>query len=104
MSQWTNHALTVKNKAMKKSILIFVMTVSLSAAAQNASEINSKGFRQAKKGNYARAVELFSRALELNPYYTEAWYNRALAQSKLKEYSKAIQDYTQAIELRPHFK
>jgi len=94
-----------KNKAMKKLILFCFLIIFISSVdAQSASAINSKGFRQAKKGNYATAIKFFTKAVQIDQYFTDAWYNRALAYSKLKEYSRAIEDYTKAIDLRPHFK
>jgi tetratricopeptide (TPR) repeat protein len=49
----------------------------------------------AEKGNYDRAIALFSKALEINPRYAAAYNNRGIAYAKGKgQYDKAISDYT----------
>lgn len=48
---------------------------------------------------YVLAIELYTRAIELdrrNPVY---WANRAYARIKLEEYASAVQDASKAIEL-----
>ena len=56
----------------------------------------------AEKGNYDRAIALFSKALEINPRYAAAYNNRGVAYAKGKgQYDKAISDYNKAIEINP---
>ena len=43
----------------------------------------------------------FSRAVELNPVFTGAYYYRAITRSRLGNYDDALSDFEQAIELRP---
>ncbi len=43
----------------------------------------------------------FSRAVELNPVFTGAFYYRAITRSRLGNYDDALNDFQQAIELRP---
>lgn len=43
----------------------------------------------------------FSRAIELNPVFTGAFYYRAITRSRLGNYDDALGDFRQAIELRP---
>jgi Flp pilus assembly protein TadD len=57
----------------------------------------------AKKGHYDRAIALFSKALEINPRYAEAYNNRAFAYSDIHKFDKAISDYTKAIEIKPMY-
>jgi tetratricopeptide (TPR) repeat protein len=93
-----------KQSAMKKITTIILLFLFISCHGQTAAKLNSQGFRQAKKGNYSRAIELFTQAIKANEFFTDAYYNRALAYSRLKQYEQAISDYTKAIEIRPHFK
>ena len=44
-------------------------------------------------------IRLNSLAIELDPYFAKAYFNRGLVYRKKEEYEKAIQDYTKAIEL-----
>jgi tetratricopeptide (TPR) repeat protein len=72
---------------MKNLLTItLVFGIFSSLYGQDASTLNSRGFRQAKKGNYTAAIALFSQAIGANSFYTDAYYNRALAYSKLKDY------------------
>ena len=43
----------------------------------------------------------FSKAVELNPVFTGAFYYRAITRSRLGNYDDALNDFQQAIELRP---
>jgi Flp pilus assembly protein TadD len=49
------------------------------------------------------AIADFTKAIKLNPNYTEAYYNRAVAANKIGEYQKAIADHQQAIKLKPNY-
>jgi Flp pilus assembly protein TadD len=56
----------------------------------------------AKKGHYDRAIALFSKALEINPRYAEAYNNRGIVYAKGKgQNDKAISDFIKAIEINP---
>ncbi len=59
-----------------------------------------------KKGNDAfykvklgKAIDYYSKAIELNPKYTNAYYNRGLVKTQLDKYDEAIEDYTKVITL-----
>ena len=53
------------------------------------------------KGEHDRAIEDYSRAIELDPEYAPAYYNRGNAYSDKGEYDRAIEDLNRAIELDP---
>lgn len=53
--------------------------------------------------HYAKAVEGYSRAIELNPKKAVYYANRAFAQMRLEQYGAAILDATAAIELDPTY-
>ena len=59
------------------------------------------GLTHYSKGEYNKAMERFSRAIELNPQLSVAYNNRGSAYAKKGEYDRAIQDYDRAIELDP---
>ena len=54
-------------------------------------------------GDYQGAIADYDRALELNPQFAQAYYNRGNAKRTLKDYQGAIADYDKAIELNPRF-
>ena len=54
-------------------------------------------------GQIDRAIEVYSRALELNPRDAQAYNNRGVAYSSKGEVSRAIEDYSKVMELNPGF-
>ena len=52
---------------------------------------------------YQEAMDLYNQIIQLNPNYSNAYFNRGVAYDDLKEYKKAIADYTKAIELDPNY-
>ena len=50
---------------------------------------------------YKKAIADFDKAIELNPKYADAYYNRGIAKRQLKQYKEAIADYDKAIKLNP---
>ena len=59
------------------------------------------GLTHYSTGEYNKAMERFSRVIELNPQLSVAYNNRGSAYAKKGEYDRAIQDYDRAIELDP---
>lgn len=48
--------------------------------------------------NYSRAVELFTRALEIDSTYTDALYNRGLSYEMMGDKTRARQDYKRVLK------
>ncbi|MGC9029349.1 MAG: tetratricopeptide repeat protein [Desulfomonilaceae bacterium] len=59
------------------------------------------GNRHARKGEVDAAETMFTRALELNPKFYQAYYSRALARLKKNDADGALQDLSSAIALCP---
>lgn len=70
---------------------------------EEARELFNEGIRQGLYDDFDSAFDYFSRAIEKNPIYAEAYLYRGLSQIELEEYSEAIRDLTIAIELDPAF-
>jgi tetratricopeptide (TPR) repeat protein len=66
-----------------------------------ADEWNHLGVVRGRRGDYTGAIDAFSRALQREPDYLKAYYNRAKAYVLLDEYEKAITDFTAIIERHP---
>jgi tetratricopeptide (TPR) repeat protein len=64
---------------MKKIILLFglILAFSLTTFAQTAAEWNKQGVEHAKKFEYVKAYDCFTKAIELKTEFAEAYYNRA---------------------------
>ncbi len=60
-----------------------------------------RGIAKYNLGDLLGADSDFTRAVELNPVFTEAFYYRAITRSRLGNYDDALGDFRQAIELRP---
>ena len=61
------------------------------------------GLSYAQKEDDDKAIEHFSKAIELNPQLSAAYYNRGISYGRLGNYHRAIQDYNKAIELDAGF-
>ncbi|MHB8909313.1 MAG: tetratricopeptide repeat protein [Syntrophales bacterium] len=66
-----------------------------------AQEWFDRGCFMGEIGNYRKAVEAFSRVIELNPDFAHAYNNRGVANSELGNYRLAIQDCNRAVNLDP---
>lgn len=63
----------------------------------------SKLFAQAlSEKDSQKAIELYSKAIELNSFFGEAYNNRGLLKKKINDQEGALQDYNKAIELDPN--
>ena len=69
-------------------------------SAEYFSQIGQEKYDQEK---YSEAIARYTRALELNPNYAEAYNGRGNARYSIKQYYKAIADYNKAIELNPNY-
>jgi tetratricopeptide (TPR) repeat protein len=65
----------------------------------SASEWLEKGL----KANFNLKIEYFTKAIELNPQYVEAYIIRGFTYWRLAEVDKAIQDCNRGIELNPQY-
>ena len=50
---------------------------------------------------YEEAIQDFSKAIEFNPKYSNAFNNRGLAKSSIGKKLEAIEDFSKAIEFSP---
>ena len=62
-----------------------------------------KAYGESQNGNHEKAIEYYTKAIELNPDYADALNNRGACYDGLKEYEKALVDYNKAIELKPDY-
>ncbi len=56
-----------------------------------------------EQGDCANAIAAYSRAIELNPAYAEAYNNRAYTYMVIQDYAHALTDLDRAIQLRPNY-
>jgi len=70
---------------------------------QTATDLNTSGNTKKNLKDYYGAIKDYSRAIRLNPDYTNAYFNRGIANYNLKDYKGAIEDYNIVIEFKPDF-
>ena len=68
-----------------------------------AADYMARGDHDYDLGDYACAIEAYSRAIELKPDFAEAYNNRAYTYMKMENYALALPDLDQAIVLRPDY-
>ena len=68
---------------------------------QDAIGFHDRGNRYSRNGSYERAIEDYSRAIEIDGAFAEAFYDRGFSFYELGFYSEALADLTRAIELNP---
>ncbi len=61
------------------------------------------GLRLQQQGDPEKARDHYDKAIELNPQFSEAYYNRGNARRASGDHQGAITDYDKAIELNPQF-
>ena len=64
---------------------------------------NSGYVRMEHLHDLAGAMKDFSKAIELEPGYADAWYNRGLAQERSNELDSAAANYEIVISMRPNY-
>jgi tetratricopeptide (TPR) repeat protein len=52
-------------------------------------------------GDYKRAIQQLDQAIQLNPKYANAYFNRAELYFELAQYESAEKDYSRAIDIKP---
>lgn len=82
-------------------------------SAQKAVEAKESAGRSAQAAPYFyqalnekdlnKQIELYTKAIELNPYFAEAYNNRGLAYDDKGDSDKAIEDFTKAIEMNSNY-
>ncbi|PSB04588.1 tetratricopeptide repeat-containing S1 family peptidase [Merismopedia glauca] len=71
------------------------------AVAPKADDFYLQANDKYEKGNYQEAIENYTKAIEIDPQYTNAYNNRGIAYGNLGNYQQAISDYARAIALNP---
>ena len=80
---------------------VVILSVPQKAKAESAVFYYNRGIDKYDRGDYYGAIVDYTKAIEINPKYSDAYYNRGLAKDDLNDYYGAIADYTKAIEFRP---
>ncbi|MFC2006963.1 tetratricopeptide repeat protein [Chloroflexota bacterium] len=94
---------------MKKSVVLYITSLilllwMLPAIGCQVTSIQSEkhlknGLALVLDGEYEEGIVELNKAIDLDPEYADAYYNRGIAYDKSGEVGKAISDYEKCIEL-----
>jgi len=56
-----------------------------------------------KSGHITQSILDFSKAIEINPNFTDAYYNRGNANARQGNFTQSLLDYSKTIELNPNY-
>jgi tetratricopeptide (TPR) repeat protein len=96
---------------MRAHLKIFVLVTAIAvllpaavfSAEINASEFFIQGVQNSEKMEYSEAIDAFLHAIELDPKYSEAYYNLGHAYYKLHRYEEALDAYKKAVKIKPSY-
>jgi tetratricopeptide (TPR) repeat protein len=69
--------------------------------SKEATEQYNRGLERYRAGDVAGAIAAYTRAIELDRKYADAYNNRGVAYLTQKDYAAAVADFTQSIEVAP---
>jgi len=72
-------------------------------SAKSAKEASDVGYRYGSEKNYKAAIEAYTRAIQLDPKYADAYYGRGSAYWYTGNYEIALKDLNRAIELNQEY-
>jgi tetratricopeptide (TPR) repeat protein len=88
---------------MKKLLLVLILNYSINSFGQSAQEYYNNGLSKANSKDYQGAIADYSKAIEKNPKYFEAYNSRGNAKNSLRDANGAILDLNKSIALNPEY-
>ncbi len=95
-----------KHNLRRRSINIFIALLFITNnvyAQKPQKEMLDKGKDYFKKKMYDEAIISFDTAIQIEPRYAAAYYNRGRAYAEKGNLDEAISDYAKAIEINPNY-
>ena len=83
--------------------VVIGMMVACSSGLSEAELSYNDGVVSTEQGLYAESLQDFDNAIQLDPDFALAYYNRGVSYHYLDQYQNAIADYTKAIQLDPDY-
>ncbi|RYU92774.1 tetratricopeptide repeat protein [Emticicia agri] len=80
--------------------LVFFLFIATCLHAQKAEDYYKTGKQKYADGAYEEAILYFTKAIQINPQYANAYMDRGLSLDALSYYQSAIQDFNIVIELK----
>lgn len=70
-------------------------------SSREATEFYTKGIERQSANDHAGAIAAYTRAIELNGKWADAYNNRGIAYTNQQNYEAAVADFTRSIEITP---
>jgi tetratricopeptide (TPR) repeat protein len=91
---------------MKKSLFLIILTIVPSAIHGQSYDLKAMKFYYSGLGcyaskNYFRAMVEFTKAIEIDSGFLQAWENRGVSKFRLNDFHGAISDYDKALDINP---
>ncbi|MBA2840069.1 tetratricopeptide (TPR) repeat protein [Methanococcus maripaludis] len=87
---------------MKKELILLGILISISFAGcvdQDPEEYYSEGVLQYDDGNYSESIDLFEKAIQLDPEESKYWLMKGKALYNLERYEEAVDCYNYVINV-----
>ena len=81
-----------------------ILSVAEKVNAQSAYSFYQSGKNNYKNGDYFKAAYDFTKAIEIDPNFADAYHWRALVKMFLNDYSSAMSDINKTLQLLPNDK
>lgn len=94
-----------KQTEYRRGLLISIMGIVLVLASGcstknwTAKDWFDRGYSQSKDGKHGDSIRSYTRAVEIDPFYSIAYENRGYAHSSLGNYRQALDDYNKVLSL-----
>ena len=85
------------------SVNVFIILFLTACVQKNAENYFNNGNVKFTLKDYNGAIQDYSKAIELKPDYSLAYYSRAICRSMLGDYENAKYDFNKAIEFKPDY-
>jgi tetratricopeptide (TPR) repeat protein len=96
-------------RAFRSGLIILVLVFLISACSDqrqsgpSAKDYFDRAYGFVDAGIPQEAINLYTLAIEKDPMYIDAYYNRGIMHYILREYSKALADLNTVIEKKPDY-
>ena len=78
-----------------------ILSFTNNANAESAIDFYKNGNKKRKKGNNRGAITDYTKAIEIDPKYINAYFNRAISRENIGDLKGAVLDYSKVVELDP---
>jgi tetratricopeptide (TPR) repeat protein len=86
---------------MRRVLTTILTIITISTFGQTAQEFLKQGIEKEKQQNHIGAIKDFTKAIDKDDNYAEAYYNRGTVKMNISDFPGALSDLSEAIKLNP---